>query len=91
MSADWSRATVRVSFREKPLAWSRYIARWPLCCTQLRHRSSATSTTRWDATEEEDPTSAPVDQSGVIRAWLGEGRPHGSVDAEIQCVLRPLL
>jgi hypothetical protein len=26
------------------------ITRWPLCCTQLRHRGSATYTTRWDAT-----------------------------------------
>jgi hypothetical protein len=26
------------------------IARWPLCCAQLRHCSRATYTTRWDAT-----------------------------------------
>jgi hypothetical protein len=27
------------------------IARWPLCCTQLRHQRPATTyTTRWDAT-----------------------------------------
>src|SRR5215213_1942765 len=49
-SADWSRATVRVSFREnhwRGLADHRTVATpaW-----QLRHRGPATYTTRWDAT-----------------------------------------
>jgi hypothetical protein len=42
---------VRCVLSREPLAVvSLTIARWPLWCGQLRHRGSATYTTRWDAT-----------------------------------------
>jgi hypothetical protein len=55
-SADWSRATVRVSFREnqwRGLADHRTVATpaW-----QLRPRGPATYTTRWDATRPDHQT-----------------------------------
>jgi hypothetical protein len=60
------------------------IARWPLCCKQLRHRSPATYTTRWDATKGTPPSDLWLSSQHQIinggRPWPARRPPVRSPD-----------